>query len=311
MKRYIRSDRMQIPGEKYEAEDIGPGVLQGHMPDMYFGPAKHKNYQGVPIRDFRNRWRGVDSIDDVKDELDVLLAAFDRIQEIGPEGSEYRINFFNVYEFGNGVDMAFEARDPNFPIWDRYVFNHDNYLDCAIEFRPDEMVGIHDWATKVSFYQKSKQWDDLILDPNILAETFVELQEAFVAEANKRWNTKQATDDTKLNELRGLSTESASSSELTVPVQILYYDDDVTDERTELIDDLEDTLARNNLLEDTNRFIGDIVIKIWNSQTVIRLKPKVKFKQLQVRLGGKTQINMDYLINDLDKYIIDLKKKLQ
>lgn len=268
MKRYIYSTK----DKNYEGEKVAPGLVRGipGYDDRVYGEHKHKIYRGVAIRDFRNNWLGLADFDEFKDNMDVMLSAYDLITEEYPD---YRIRFFNI-----GANDSISLLLTNDYKYVEMDFVSDNKRECSLTLGSERRVGSEYYAQTAS-------------NPKAIAKGVFKLiaDDLKRLGANAKRKKTLADKHMKIYEEQ-MNPNDFSDTELTVDVSTeitegreKYFFDSIPS-NNEILNELESSLPVN----DANRFLKSIIVRFMLSGTSICLYPKVKFERLRVDWKGKT-----------------------
>lgn len=285
MKRYIRSDKSYSVKEQ-----VGPGLAYTPDGKGYFGEKEHKSYRGVPIRDFRNGWIGLPDFEESKHLMDVLLDAYDLIED---EYSDVELRFFNLYDSGT-VELHFYGGDDTFIGVD--------YNSISMELDGHCSVSVNYFGDYINSN----------FDPKRIADCYIKLVE-HRKDSIDRSKQRQISRENNLKKQFNEETRpnDFSYAELTVPVDVEVDTHSVSEEIPS--DDIIINMIESSVnINDTNRFIKKIEVRFLYSGTYIYMFPRVRVKNLSVKGNGKTlQMQLERACSKLSSESAYYFKELQ
>lgn len=257
-----------------DVEDLeGHGIAYSPDGKTVFGEIHHKQYEGIPIRDFRNDWLGDDNFDSFKPSMDTLLDAFDIIQSKSNE--KLQLRFFNIYENGD-AGLYF------------YILSSLGKLRACIEFRSDGTCHIdtdsYNTRANDTVYALNSQ------DPDAIADAYFQAMDNKYKFNEKSNNLKAKTAETMKNKYSRLADELVSSTELTIPVNIYVDPDRHNYIQGEAPSDDEIIKKISNCIdiEDANRYMKKLSVRFTLSKVIIEFYAKVRVPALKVTWQGAT-----------------------
>lgn len=271
MKIYIKANNDKY----YEGiEPAMPGLAQ-FPTGQPIGELKHKNYRGVPIRDFRNDWLGEENFDSFKPSLDLLLDAFDVIKSKSDDN--LKIKFFNIF-WNGGADLIFDCNcTDSKPIRNRIALDEDG--KCTID------TSSINWRANDTVYNLDSK-----MNPNIIADAYIEAMQNKRTFTKKSANLKAKTYDTMKAKYQELAELPVDTNKLTIPVDIevaegreRYVKGDIPDNKYII-----NSISQYINIEDANRYMKKAEIRFTLSQVIIEFYAKVRVPALKVTWKGAT-----------------------